>query len=88
MSTDASRRGGRLNRRHPMLVIALLSVVGLVWLARQPRDDISAASFSVAPEVWIPYVPSDDILESTWFCPGVPATGETCLLYTSDAADE
>ena len=57
MSTDASRRGGRFNRRHPMLFIALLSVVGLVWLARQPRDDISAASFSVAPEVWIPYVP-------------------------------
>ena len=60
-----------------MLVIALLSLLGLVWLGQQPRDDLGVASFNVAPEVWVPYVPSDDILESTWFCPGVPATGET-----------
>ncbi|MEC8730991.1 MAG: hypothetical protein VXX66_09315, partial [Actinomycetota bacterium] len=60
-----------------MLVITLLSVLGLVWLGQQPRDDLGVASFNVAPEVWVPYVPSDDILESTWFCPGVPATGET-----------
>ena len=60
-----------------MLVITLLSLLGLVWLGQQPRDDLGVASFNVAPEVWVPYVPSDDILESTWFCPGVPATGET-----------
>ncbi|HAZ33490.1 MAG TPA: hypothetical protein DCY63_06585, partial [Acidimicrobiaceae bacterium] len=60
-----------------MLVITLSSLLGLVWLGQQPRDDLGVASFNVAPEVWVPYVPSDDILESTWFCPGVPATGET-----------
>lgn len=77
MSTNIKLRGGRFNRRYPMLVIALLSVLGLVWLGQQPRDDVGVASFNVAPEVWVPYVPSEDILESTWFCPGVPATGET-----------
>ncbi len=77
MSTKIKLRGGRFNRRYPMLVIALLSLLGLVWLGQQPRDDLGVASFNVAPEVWVPYVPSDDILESTWFCPGVPATGET-----------
>ena len=77
MSTKIKLRGGRFNRRYPMLVITLLSLLGLVWLGQQPRDDLGVASFNVAPEVWVPYVPSDDILESTWFCPGVPATGET-----------
>ena len=77
MSTKIKLRGGRFNRRYPMLVITLLSLLGLVWLGQQPRDGLGVASFNVAPEVWVPYVPSDDILESTWFCPGVPATGET-----------
>ena len=77
MSSFSQRRVGRLNRRHPMLVLAVLAVLGLVWMSRQERGEISVASFNVAPEVWVPYVPEGDTLESTWFCPGVPASGET-----------
>ena len=77
MRSATLKRLGRLNRRHPMLLIALLAAVGLMWVGRQERGDIAVASFNVAPEVWVPYVPEGDTLESTWFCPGVPASGET-----------
>ena len=77
MSSEAQRRARRLNRRHPMLVVMLLTTTALVWLARQDRGVVGVASFNVAPEVWVPYVPDGEMLESTWFCPGVPASGET-----------
>ena len=77
MSQATSNRSPRLNRRHPMLIIALLAAVGLIWFSRQERGEVAVASFNVAPEVWVPYVPEGDTLESTWFCPGVPASGET-----------
>ena len=54
MSSEAQRRARRLNRRHPMLVVILLTTTALVWLARQDRGVVGVASFNVAPEVWVP----------------------------------
>lgn len=65
----------RFNRRHPVLVAVLAAVVALGWIGSRPLDDVVPATFGVAPEPWIPAVPRSDVLESIWFCPGVPATG-------------
>jgi len=65
-----------VNRRHPVLVALLAAVVALVWVGSRPLGDVEPATFNVAPEPWIPVVPRSDVLESVWFCPGVPATGE------------
>ncbi|MGA1344689.1 MAG: DUF5719 family protein [Ilumatobacteraceae bacterium] len=66
----------RINRRHPVLVALLATVGALVWVGSRPAGDVTPAAFSVAPEPWIPAVPRSGVLESVWFCPGVPATGE------------
>lgn len=66
----------RVNRRHPVLVAVLAAVVALIWFGSRPVDEVEPATFGIAPEPWIPTVPRSDVLESIWFCPGVPATGE------------
>lgn len=66
----------RVNRRHPVLVAVLAAVAALAWVGSRPIDDVAPATFNVAPEPWIPSVPRSDVLESVWFCPGIPATGE------------
>ncbi len=65
----------RLTRRQPVLVLFVL-VAGLLIRLSLSAPDGTAASFNVAPEPWIPQIPRSGLLESTWFCPGVPATGE------------
>lgn len=62
-------------RRQPVLIALLLALVGLVRVASSPIEG-SAAVFDSAPEPWVPQVPGGDLLESIWYCPGVPATGE------------
>lgn len=79
------------SRRYAVLLIVLPCVGAVGWVASSPANDDGAAVFSVAPEVWIPQVPQPEALESTWFCPGVPVSGETdsggAVIVTNTSAE-
>ncbi|MDA2945441.1 MAG: DUF5719 family protein [Actinomycetota bacterium] len=62
-------------RRQPVLALLVLAVAVIIRVASSsPSGD--AAVFDLAPEPWIPEVPRTGLLESAWYCPGMPATGE------------
>ena len=62
-------------RRIPMLAVTVVAAIGFGVVA---GDDIGgvAPSFASREQPWMPAVPSAPALTTTWFCPGVPATGE------------
>ncbi len=62
-------------RRLPALVAALVAIAALVVVARTDVPP-TTVSFGGPAAPWLPAVTSDAPLTSTWFCPGVPATGE------------
>jgi hypothetical protein len=64
-----------VNRRVPALVIVLVSVVAIVIAARATPSP-AVATYARLGTPWMPVAPSDDLLTDSWFCPGVPATGE------------
>jgi hypothetical protein len=61
-------------RRIPMLAI---TVAGAAAIALAARDAPAATppTFASVPEPWMPAVPTASAVTSTWFCPGVPASG-------------
>jgi len=63
-----------ITRRIPMLAVTLVAAVGTVAVARDEPASV-APTFASADEPWMPAVPPSGTLSSTWFCPGVPATG-------------
>ena len=64
-----------MNRRAPALAVVAVALTGIVAVgASAPAP--SAPSFSTVGAEWMPAAPQPSGLTSTWFCPGVPASGE------------
>ena len=61
-------------RRIPMLAVTLAAAVGIGVVAGDTEPGV-APTFSSRPQPWMPAVPTGPALTTTWFCPGVPATG-------------
>jgi hypothetical protein len=64
-----------VTRRVPSLVVVLVSLVAIVLVGRTTPAEVTPVFSAVATE-WMPAAPSPGGLTGTWFCPGVPATGE------------
>jgi len=65
-----------MNRRSiPALIIVLLGLIGLV-VAGSDTEERSAPVFSSPAGSWMPSVTDIGSLTGSWFCPGVPATGD------------
>ncbi len=65
-----------MNRRAiPAVVVLLVGLAGLIVLG---RDTPSAPTpfFTLPAGAWMPAVSDNAALTGSWFCPGVPATGE------------
>ena len=64
-----------MKRRYPALVLAVAASVAVIagTRATQPAEQ---AVFSVAAQGWMPHVTAQSGLTETWFCPGVPGTGD------------
>lgn len=62
-------------RRIPALIVVLAGLVGLVVVGRDTAAT-SAPVFSSPAGTWMPSVTDRGSLTGSWFCPGVPATGE------------
>jgi hypothetical protein len=64
------------DRRLPLLVVVLVGLAALVVVGRD-RPVPAVASFAEPPRRATPIVPGGELVTSTWFCPGVPASGTT-----------
>jgi hypothetical protein len=64
-----------IRRAVPALVVITAGFAALVVVGRD--DAVQPDPFFATPAgAWMPAVTEGDALTSTWFCPGVPATGE------------
>ncbi len=61
-------------RRIPMLAVTVAAAVAIGLVARD-TPAATPPTFATTVEAWMPTVPTASALTSTWFCPGVPATG-------------
>jgi hypothetical protein len=61
-------------RRLPMLAVTVAAAVAL-GVAAKDTSSAPTATFASVAEPWMPAVPTAKAVTSTWFCPGVPATG-------------
>lgn len=61
-------------RRIPMLLVSV-AALGLVGLAARDTEPAALAAFATVGEPWMPAAVPPGDLTTTWFCPGVPATG-------------
>jgi hypothetical protein len=61
-------------RRIPMLAVTVAAAIAIGAAARETPSS-PTATFASVVEPWMPAVPSAKAVTSTWFCPGVPATG-------------
>lgn len=64
-----------MTRRIPALVITVVAIAALVVAARSTPAAVTPV-FSAPAPAWMPAVPVSSGLTDSWFCPGVPATGE------------
>lgn len=65
-----------MNRRAiPGLVAVLAALIAIVVVGRTAADEPTPV-FAVPEGSWMPAVTDAESLTGTWFCPGVPATGE------------
>lgn len=64
-----------MRRRYPALVLVVLAFVAVIATTRSTRS-AETAVYSVAAQGWMPHVSPRAGLTETWFCPGVPATGD------------
>jgi hypothetical protein len=61
-------------RRIPMLAVTVVAALGIVAVASDDEPGV-APTFASRPQPWMPAAPTEPALTTTWFCPGVPATG-------------
>lgn len=87
-------------RRLPMLAVAVVGIVVMVFVARDTARTVDPV-FSEVASPWMPSAPAPGGLSSTWYCPGVPAgppadpaaepatsePADTTASDSSDAAD-
>jgi len=65
-----------LSRRAiPGLIVVVLGFIALVWIGRT-TEERPTPTFAVISQSWMPAVDASESLSDSWFCPGVPATGE------------
>jgi hypothetical protein len=64
-----------VTRRVPALLLTVLAFAAIVITARATPTTVTPVFASVHAE-WMPSAPPAGGLTQTWFCPGVPATGE------------
>ncbi|MDG2232768.1 MAG: hypothetical protein P8L16_03015, partial [Ilumatobacter sp.] len=65
-----------MNRRSiPAFIIVLAGMIALVVVGRN-TEERPAPVFSSPAGTWMPSVTDIGSLTGSWFCPGVPATGE------------
>ena len=62
-------------RAVPAIVLLLASVAGLI-IAGRDTEATPTPFFAVLGATWMPSVPDEGSLTASWFCPGVPASGE------------
>jgi len=74
---ERRRRRLRINRRHPVLFAMVVSVVVIITGVSREDPEPVAPVFSMAEPAWIPSVPAVTGLSTAWYCPGVPASGDT-----------
>ena len=64
-----------MTRRVPALVLTIAAFAAIVFTARDSPAAVVPVFATVRAE-WMPFAPPAGGLTQTWFCPGVPATGE------------
>ncbi len=64
-----------MTRRVPALVLTVVAFAAIVITSRDTPATVAPVFASVRAE-WMPVAPPAGGLTQTWFCPGVPATGE------------
>ncbi len=65
-----------MNRRAlPALVVLLVGFAGLIAVGRE-QPTVTDPFFALPAGAWMPAVSDNASLTGSWFCPGVPATGE------------
>lgn len=65
-----------MNRRSiPALVVLLAGLISVVYFGRNTEAP-DAPLFSSRAVTWMPSVADSGSLTGSWFCPGIPATGE------------
>jgi hypothetical protein len=65
-----------VNRRAiPALVVLLAGFAGLIVVGRE-QPTVADPFFAVPAGAWMPAVSDNAALTGSWFCPGVPASGE------------
>lgn len=75
--SERRHRRLRVNRRHPVLVAMVVAVVVIITGVSREDPEPVAPVFSMAEPAWIPSVPAVTGLSTAWYCPGVPASGDT-----------
>ena len=58
-----------------MLAVTLAAAIGVGVVAGDDRARASRRRSPAGPSPWMPAVATGPALSTTWFCPGVPATG-------------
>jgi Family of unknown function (DUF5719) len=64
-----------LTRRVPALLLTVVAFAAIVFTERTAPTTVAPLFAAVRAE-WMPFAPPAGGLTQTWFCPGVPATGE------------
>ena len=62
-------------RAIPSLIVVVLGLAALVWIGRS-TEERPTPTFAATAQNWMPAVGDSGSLSGSWFCPGVPATGE------------
>jgi Family of unknown function (DUF5719) len=62
-------------RAFPAAILLVVSMIGIVLIGRD-TDPAPTPFFSETGGTWMPAVGASGSLTGSWFCPGVPATGE------------
>lgn len=62
-------------RRVPMLAVTVVAAAAIV-VAAPDAPEPTAPTFAEPSSPWMPAAPTAASLTNTWFCPGVPASGE------------
>jgi len=65
-----------VNRRAiPALIVVSVGFAALIAVGRE-QPTVAEPFFATPPGAWMPAVNDNSALTGSWFCPGVPATGE------------
>jgi glucose/arabinose dehydrogenase len=64
-----------IRRAVPALIVVIVGFVGLFAVGRDAPTEVPA-TFALQAGSWMPHVNDTDKLTSSWFCPGLPASGD------------